>query len=260
MSSPSLISSLDRVAQHAYLRSRGQAYLDKAYIQLVTGETSTTTTTTNGRKRNRRGSTSNDDAAGGVAEDRARESRSSSSSSEESSDTHLPHIDSKYRIHLVAARPEPAVLVIGEPPSDIYLPSTTSSLRLRSAQDRKHVVSALEERAAEEGKDNKEIQPLFWDTEKLPAHQVKMLAEYAWNRQLMQPALFDVEEAASSPDKSGGGTGTKRQRMASEKAQAAMQLKIQEAELDAEIELMRRSFCDKNRAIALKNRAAAGMW
>jgi len=199
----------------------------------------------------------NDDAAGGVAE----ESSNSSSSSEESSDTHLPHIDSKYRIHLVAARPEPAVLVIGEPPSDVYAPSTTSSLRLRSAQDRKHVVTTLEERAAEEGKDNKEIQPLFWDTEKLPAHQVKMLAEYAWNRQLMQPALFDVEEAASSPDKSGGGgTGTKRQRMASEKAQAAMQLKIQEAELDAEIELMRRSFCDKNRAIALKNRAAAGMW
>ena len=89
---------------------------------------------------------------------------------------------------------------------------------------------------------------LFYDLDNLSHHQVRSLAEFEWARQLPYP----IGSAVASQGQPSSSRATNK------RTHAQAQTAADEAEIDAEMEQIRRAFCDKTRAGALAARAGAG--
>ncbi|CAD6571505.1 MAG: hypothetical protein CYPHOPRED_004458 [Cyphobasidiales sp. Tagirdzhanova-0007] len=217
-----VLSTLDRQSHELYLRSRGRSYLQQTYRRLLA-----------------EGAESEERNGSGSLKRRRRDSDDSSTSTTSGVSSRLPHIDSVYRLELVPAKPEPSALVIGEPPPDVYLPSPST---LGSKPDQWQIVQTLAERAYDGT--HKETENLFYDLDRLTHSQIKALAELEWEKELTIP----VPTAPKTTDKR-----SSRKQAAATTAMA----QSEEHEREWEMELIRRTFCDKARTLTLMGRASA---
>ena len=182
--------------------------------------------------------TESDEQSSSFNKRRRRDSDDSSSSSKSAVNTKLPHIDSVYRLELVPAKPEPSAVVIGEPPAGVRLPSTSD---IADRVDQRALVQTLIERAQDCHSGNKQAENLFYDLDRLNHSQIKALAELEWEKQLASPVIISPELTYKR----------------SSRKQAAANIALansEEQERDSEVDLIRRSFCEKTRAMNLASK------
>ncbi|KAK9895065.1 hypothetical protein P389DRAFT_88224 [Cystobasidium minutum MCA 4210] len=262
---PFFIQTFSEQVERAYLRYRARSTLQRQYRQLLNGADPDALPPL-GRKRVK--GTSVDDPT----EDANPQSNGVDAATADGAvilpERTAPHIDDVYRLDLSVAKPDAGILAIGDPPSDVYLPVSTSASNpalTREPLENRQIIQILLDKTWESD-------TLFYDLDGLSHDQIKALAEVEWSRELPAPPPF----YASFPGHANGGNPLSRDQLSSsihamkqqqlqqqqniinkgKRKQAAAMLE-DEKDLDEEIEYIKRSFCDKSRAHALAARGAA---
>ncbi|KAL7004492.1 hypothetical protein EMMF5_005973 [Cystobasidiomycetes sp. EMM_F5] len=182
----------------------------------------------------------------------------------------LPHIDSSYKLDLTAARPEAGASFLGEPPLDIYsIPGTGPHKRA----DNRAVISTLVDKSctpqpyaefAPGGAEasvkhyirRQDTSMLFYDLDCLSHHQVRALADFEWKRQWPCPPVSQAMAAIETAAANAASRTAQMTRGAAKRTLAESQQTQEEIEMEAEMDLIRRAFCDKTRASALAKKPA----
>lgn len=259
---PFFIQTFSEQIERAYLRYRARSTLQRQYRQLLNGADPDSLPAL-GRKRVKL-----DSIEDSIAEDANNEQvnglggAATEAASSGLPERTAPHIDDVYRLDLSVAKPDAGILAIGDPPSDVYLPTTSATAAPPTAREpleNRQIIQILLDKTWESD-------TLFYDLDGLTHDQIKALAEVEWSRELPAPPPFHASFPPSSSSSSGNNSNSiqalkhqQQQQMALNKGkrkQSAAMLD-DDKDLEEEVEYIKRSFCDKSRAHALAARGAA---